>query len=227
MWSCRPKLLAVAGVNRIPAGIGFVEASLAEPLACVLNGQTLARVGEGDDVVVIGAGPIGCLHVRLARARGAARVFLVGRNRARLALAADLVRPDAVVDASTTGVVEAVGALTEGHGADVVIVAASSGEAQEEALLMAAPQGRISVFAGLPEDNPVISCNANLVHYRELTIVGATGSTPAHNAQALALIAGGSVPVADLITHRLPLSDALAAFDLVARGDAIKVVLEP
>jgi NADPH-dependent 2,4-dienoyl-CoA reductase/sulfur reductase-like enzyme len=48
-----------------------------EPLACVLNGQELAGVGPGDTVVVVGAGPIGCLHVRLARARGAARVVLI------------------------------------------------------------------------------------------------------------------------------------------------------
>jgi L-iditol 2-dehydrogenase len=71
------KVLAVDGLNRIPSGVGFAEASLAEPLACVLNGQELARVGAADDVVVIGSGPIGCLHVRLARSRGAGRVFLV------------------------------------------------------------------------------------------------------------------------------------------------------
>jgi L-iditol 2-dehydrogenase len=64
------KVLTVNGVNRIPEGVSFAEASVAEPLACVLNGQKLARVGEGDDVVVVGSGPIGCLHVRLARARG-------------------------------------------------------------------------------------------------------------------------------------------------------------
>ena len=87
------KVLAVDGLNRIPDGVGFAEASVAEPLACVLNGQELARVGEGDDVVVIGSGPIGCLHVRLARARGAARVFLVDLNPERLDMAAGLVAP--------------------------------------------------------------------------------------------------------------------------------------
>ena len=67
-------VLRVDGLNRIPDGVGFAEASIAEPLACVLNGQELAGVGAGDDVVVVGAGPIGCLHVRLARARGARRL---------------------------------------------------------------------------------------------------------------------------------------------------------
>jgi len=221
------KVLAVAGVNRIPQAVSFAEASVAEPLACVLNGQQLARVSAGDDVVVVGSGPIGCLHVRLARARGAARVFLADINAERLSLAATIVAPDATVDAGHTDPVDEVRKLTDGRGADVIITAAASGGAQEQALLMAAPQARISFFGGLPRDNPVIACDSNLVHYRELTIVGANGSSPSHNAAALELIASGDVPVADLITLRLPLDGALDAFDAVARGDAIKVTVEP
>ncbi|GIG68426.1 zinc-dependent dehydrogenase [Phytomonospora endophytica] len=221
------KVLAVGGLNRIPDGLGFAEASVAEPLACVINGQNLARVGDGDDVVVMGSGPIGCLHVRLAKARGARRVFLVDINAERLEMAAALVRPDATVHGGDTDAVEAVLKLTEERGADVVITAAASGGAQEQAIAMAARRGRISFFGGLPKDAPIIACDSNLVHYRELTIVGANGSSPANNAEALALIAGGAVPVSDLITHRLPLSAAVEAFDLVARGEAIKVTIEP
>jgi L-iditol 2-dehydrogenase len=221
------KVLAVDGLNRIPAGVSFAEASVAEPLACVLNGQELARVGPGDDVLVTGSGPIGCLHVRLARARGAARVFLVDVNADRLGHAAGLVGPDAALHAGAVDVLAEVHKLTDGRGVDVAIVAAASGAAQEQALQLVARQGRVSFFGGLPKDNPVVSVDANLVHYRELTIVGANGSSPRHNAQALDLIAAGAVPVADLITHRLPLQDVLTAFDLVARGEAIKVTVEP
>jgi L-iditol 2-dehydrogenase len=221
------KVLAVDGLNRIPDGVGFAEASVAEPLACVLNGQELARVGHGDDVVIIGSGPIGCLHVRLARARGAARVFLVDLNRTRLEMAAALVAPDAVICADETDPVDAVLKLTDGRGADVIITAAASGAAQEQALQMAARQARISFFGGLPKDNPIIRCDSNLVHYRELTIVGANGSSPANNAEALRLIASGEVPVTDLITYRLPIDQALDAFGIVARGEAIKVTIEP
>ncbi len=221
------KVLAVDGLNRIPPGVGFAEASVAEPLACVLNGQELARVGAGDDVVVIGSGPIGCLHTRLARSRGADRVFLVELNRERLDRAAALVNPDASICAAETDPVDAVRKLTDGRGADVVITAAASGAAQEQALSIAARQGRISFFGGLPKNNPVIACDANLVHYRELTIVGANGSSPAHNARALRLIADGDVPVADLITHRLALADVLAGIDIVSSGHGIKVTIEP
>lgn len=220
-------VLAVDGLNRVPDGVGFAAASVAEPLACVLNGQELAGIGAGDTVVVVGAGPIGCLHVLLARSRGAARIIQVELNRARLDAAAAVVRPDAVVCAAETDAVDAVLKLTDGVGADVVVTAAAAGSAQEQALLMAARSGRISLFGGLPKDDPVIAFDSNLVHYRELTVVGANGSSPAHNRRALELIASGAVPVADLITHRLPLEQVLDGLELVARGEAIKVTIEP
>ncbi|MCU1417612.1 MAG: alcohol dehydrogenase [Schumannella sp.] len=221
------EVLAVDGLNRIPENLSYAEASLAEPLACVLNGQELARVGEGDTVVVIGSGPIGCLHVRLARARGAARVILIDLNPDRLAAAAALVHPDLTVATDTQDPVAAVLDATDGRGADVVITAAASGRAQEQGLLMLARRGRLSLFGGLPKDSATITVDANLVHYRELTLVGVNGSTPAHNKRALELIASGAVPVADLITHRLPLDDVLEAIEIVARGEAIKVTIEP
>jgi L-iditol 2-dehydrogenase len=221
------EVLAVDGLNRIPENLSYAEASLAEPLACVLNGQELARVGEGDTVVVIGSGPIGCLHVRLARSRGAARIILIDLNPDRLAAAAALVHPDLTVATDTQDPVAAVLDATGGRGADVVITAAASGRAQEQGLLMLARRGRLSLFGGLPKDAATITVDANLVHYRELTLVGVNGSTPAHNKRALELIASGAVPVADLITHRLPLDEVLEGIEIVARGEAIKVTIEP
>ncbi len=220
-------VLAVDGLNRLPDGLGFDEASVAEPLACALNAQELVRIEKGDDVVVIGSGPIGCLHVRLARARGAGRVVLVELSRERLDMAAALVQPDAAICAAEVDPVEAVLELTGGRGADVAITAAASGKAQEQAVRMMARQGRISFFGGLPKDDPVIALDSNLVHYRELMIVGANGSSPEHNKRALRLIADGDVPVADLITHRLPLEQALDGIGIVSRGEAIKVTIQP
>jgi L-iditol 2-dehydrogenase len=221
------EVLAVDGLNRIPENLGFAEASLAEPLACVLNGQELARVGEGDVVVVVGSGPIGCLHVRLARARGAARIILIDLNAERLKEAADLVRPDVAITSEDVDPVAAVLEATGGRGADVVITAAASGAAQEQGLRMLARRGRLSLFGGLAKDKPTITVDSNLVHYRELTIVGVNGSSPTHNKMALELIASGAVPVTDLITHHLPLTSVLEAIEIVARGEAIKVTIEP
>ncbi|BDO43174.1 zinc-dependent dehydrogenase [Cellulomonas sp. NTE-D12] len=222
-----PQVLAVDGLNRIPDGVSFAEASVSEPFACAINAQELADTHEGDVVVVVGSGPIGCLHVRLARARGAAKVFLVELSRERLDLAAEIVKPDAAICSAETDPVQAVLDLTDGKGASLVITAAASGAAQEQGLRMLAPRGRISLFGGLPKDKPTITLDSNLVHYRELTIWGANGSSPAHNKQALAHIADGSVPVADLITHRLPLDQIRDGLDVVRNGTGIKVTIEP
>lgn len=220
------KVLAVDGVNAIPDGLDAAQAAVTEPLACVINGQELAQVGPGDAVVVVGAGPIGSLHVRLARSRGAERVFLVDVNPKRLALASRL-EADALIDGSATDPVAAVRDLTDGRGADVVITAAGSKPAQQQALAMAAMRGRVSFFGGLPRDDAIVALDSNLIHYRELSVVGAYGSMPRHNRAALDLIASGRVPVADLITHRMPLDRVLDAIDIVARGEGIKVVIEP
>ena len=141
--------------------------------------------------------------------------------------AAAIVKPDHIVCSAESDAVDDIIKFTDGRGVDVIITAAASGAAQEQAVQMAARQGRISFFGGLPKDNPVISLDSNLVHYRELMIIGANGSSPAHNRKALSLIADASVPVADLITHRLPLADVLNAIEIVSRGEAIKVTVEP
>lgn len=221
------EVLAVDGLNRIPDGVGFAEASVAEPFACAINAQELIDVHDGDVVAVVGSGPIGCLHVRLARARGARAVYLVELNRERLDMAAAAVRPDAAICSAEQDPVDAVRELTGGLGADVVITAAASGAAQEQALQMLAPRGRFSLFGGLPKDKPEITLDSNLVHYKELMLMGANGSSPEHNKQALALIADGSVPVTDLITHRLPLDRVAEGIDIVRSGSGIKVTIEP
>jgi L-iditol 2-dehydrogenase len=221
------QVLKVDGLNRIPDNIGYDEASVAEPFACAINAQELVNVADGDTVVVFGAGPIGCIHTRLARAKGAASVYLIDVNAERLAMSADAVKPDEIINGNEVDVVERVMELTEGRGADVVITATAANVAQEQAIRMAARRGRISFFGGLPKTNPFISCDSNLVHYRELMIMGANGSSPDHNKRALELMASGEVPVKDLITVRLPLEKTLDAFGIVSRGEAIKVTVEP
>src|SRR6478752_3398715 len=192
------QVLKVDGLNRIPDNIGFDEASVAEPFACAINAQELIKVGDGDTV------------------------FVIDVNAERLKMSADAVKPDEVINGSEVDVIERVKELTGGRGADVVITATAANIAQEQAIGMAARRGRISFFGGLPKTNPFITCDSNLVHYRELMIMGANGSAPSHNKRALEYIASGEVPVKDLITVHLPLDRALEAFDIVAKGEAIK-----
>ncbi|OLZ72894.1 alcohol dehydrogenase [Streptomyces sp. IMTB 2501] len=221
------KVLDAGGLHRMPDALSFAEASLAEPLACVLNGQELARVGKGDDVVVVGAGPVGCMHVRLARARGANRVLLVELDAARLELAKGLVAPDEAIFGADVDVAQRILDLTEGRGADVVLLAAASAQAQQQALHYTAPRGRVSLFGSLPPGSAAPVLDTNLAHYRELTIVGSNSSHPGQNAEALELISSGAVPVADLITHTLPLDRTVEGIRLVESRQAMKVTIEP
>jgi L-iditol 2-dehydrogenase len=98
-----------------------------------------------------------------------------------------------------------------------------TGAAQQDAVQMTARSGRI----GLPKTAPTITLDADLVHHRELTIVGVNGASPAHSRPALDLIASGRVPVLDLITHRLPVDQVPDAIQIVAAGNGIKVTIEP
>ena len=213
-------------VNALPEGLSFDEAALAEPLACVINAHELLHMTAGDTVVILGAGPIGCLHVGLARVRGAAKIILADLRAERLHLAGAF-RPDVLIDASREDVQARVLDETDGAGASVVIVAAPAHSAQEQSIRLAARRGRINFFGGLPKTNPIISLDANVVHYAELTIVGSYGSRPAHNVQALELVASGRIPIRRLIGLELPLERVVEGLLAVERGEVMKVVVRP
>ena len=222
------QVLKVDGLNRIPDNVGFDEASAAEPFACAINAQEQLGIEEGDFTVVFGAGPIGCMHIRIARGvHKVGPVVLVDINAERLKMSADAVQPDHVINASEVDVVEKVMELTGGRGADVIITATPANVTQEQAISMAARQGRISFFGGLPKNDPFIKADSNLIHYRQLHVHGANGSSPEHNKRALEYISTGQVPVKDLITRHVPLDDVMSVFDIVANGEAIKVTVEP
>ena len=222
------QVLQVDGLNRIPDNVGDDEASAAEPLACAINAQELLGIEEDDTVVIFGAGPIGCMHIRIARGvHRCGPVYLVDVNADRLAMSADAVHPDEVINAAEEDVVERVKDLTGGRGADVIITSTSANITQEQAIAMAARNGRISFFGGLPKTNPTITCDSNVVHYRQLHIHGANGSAPEHNKRALEYISTGQVPVKDLITEHIALDNVLDAFSIVENGKAIKVTVEP
>jgi L-iditol 2-dehydrogenase len=169
---------------------------------------------------------MGCMHASLARIRGAGKVLLADVREERLKLASPF-GVDVLIDASREDVRARVLEETAGNGASVVIVAAPSGPAQEQALTMAAKHGRISFFGGLPKTNPTISVNANLIHYRELFVMGAYGSMPRHNRSALELLAGGQIQSGSLIGLVVPLDRIADGFDAVAQGKVLKALVRP
>jgi L-iditol 2-dehydrogenase len=201
-------------------------AALVEPLACVLRGQDKVDVRYGDVVVVMGAGPIGVMHMMLARVRGAVRVIVSEPAGFRRQQALDL-GADRVVDPLNEDLRAAVMEESGGRGADVIIVAAPSKAAQESALTIAAIGGRINFFGGLPKDDPTIRLDANVVHYRELIVTGTTACSTYDCLRALDLVNYGRIDLTPLVTARFPLAQAPEAFAAAADGSNLRVSLVP
>ena len=209
----------------IGGGLSFDEAALTEPLACCLRAQRTSGVGSGAVVAVIGGGPVGMLHCRLARARGAS-VILIEREPERLKMVSTAAI-DKMVDPQRSAPRQEVQAFSEGRGADVVIVACSSAEAQVEALSLAGRGGRVNFFGGLPPGRSLITLDSNLIHYDEIQVQGSHGSTPEENREAAALLASGQLEVKDLITHSFPLEAIDEAFRFAESRQGMKVVIHP
>lgn len=193
--------------------------ALVEPLACALRGSNSCGIAAGDVVVIVGAGPVGLMHLQLARLRNPSAVIVSEPSAARRAEAerfgADVtVEPADLADAA-------------GDGADVIITAAPAPAAQQQALELAAPGARINFFGGLPRDRSRVELDTNLIHYRELVVTGTTANTTEDCREALELVTSGRVDTAGLVGDREPLDAAAEAFATAEAGERLKVVIQP
>ncbi len=219
---------AIMQGNLIPLepGTDPAAAALIEPFACVLRGQNAVDVHLGDVVLVVGAGPIGVMHIMLAKLRGAARVIVSEFMETRLqqALAAGA---DVAVNPQNEDLAEVIARESGGKGADVIIVAAPAHAAQESALQLAAIGGRINMFGGLPKDRPTINFDSNIVHYKELYVTGTTACSTSDCRQAAAIVNSGRLDLSPIVSGRFPLSEAVTAFAQAEDRTSLKIVIEP
>jgi L-iditol 2-dehydrogenase len=213
-------------VMPIRAGVDPAVAALIEPFACVLRGQTALSIRPGDVVLVIGAGPIGIMHTKLARISGAARVLVSEPVELRREQAGRM-GADRTIDPVHEDLAAVVAEESGGNGADVVIVAAPVHQAQEQALHIAGIGGRINFFGGLPKDRPTIQLDSNLVHYKELVITGTTACSTGDCRRAAEIVNSGKIDLSDLVSRRFDLSQAVEAFAAAGERSSLKIVLEP
>lgn len=226
-WVAVPAAAVKLGtIAAVAPHVDSAAAAIAEPISSCLNAQEKGRVGLGDTVVVIGAGPIGCIHVALARLHGADRVILADISPDRLALAEPF-RPDALVNAAETELVAEVRRLTHGRGADVVITANAAPVAVVQAVQMARKGGRVLLFGGLPQGHSAPGVDMNTVHYNALQLIGTTIFAPRHYRLAVELVANDRIPVDSLITHRFPLADFARGAQAALDGKVLKAVFLP
>lgn len=207
----------------IPKGVSFEEAAFLEPLACVVHGGELADIKAEDLVFVIGAGPIGLLHVLLAKANGAKTVVVADTSPERLRRAIELGADQTVNSKDPDAEVKR---LSGNRGADVTIEAVGKAETWELAVRATRKGGTTVLFGGCPAGTTAAIDTAT-VHYGELTLRGVFHHKPANVREALGLITARQIEVAPLITHRMKLSEVEEALRLMQNGVAIKVALTP
>jgi len=212
-------------VMKLPGHLSFEEASLLEPFACCVNGSQRSNIPLGGTVVIVGAGPIGLMHLKLAKVFGAATVIMSEpapfRREAALRMGADV-----ALDPRETDLHRVVMERTAGIGADSVILAIGIPGLVGELAKLLRKGGTLNLFAGFDEEAEArILCN--IVHYNQVTITGAASSSRRHFEQALALVASGRVQLNDLITHRFPLEGIHEALQTTMEGKGLKAIVVP
>jgi L-iditol 2-dehydrogenase len=221
--------IALKNLFRIPDGLSPEHATFADPLSDVICGHKDIAIGLDDAVVVIGAGPVGTAHAALARLQGAGEVLMLERAARRLELARDILGDDRMsyIDTSDVDSVRAVMSATGDFGAEVVIVACSSDLAQQEAMEMAAPRGRVMFFGGLPKGTTHIQFPSNVLHYREVQVHGSYASRHRDQVAALDMLAANAGGIRSVVSDVIGLDETPDAFPRIRSGEALKVVVTP
>lgn len=221
-----PTRMVVVNTQEIPSHLTYEEAAVTEPLACVLHGAEKAGLSLGDTVAIIGAGPIGLLHLMVARKMGAEKVFAIDLVEERLAAASKL-GADAAINAGNEDVVERVRALTGGYGADLVIEAIGQPQTWEQAMRMVRRGGTVLEFGG-PPSGAKVTVDTELIHYGEVKVLGTFHAYPVHFRKALNLIASGAVDAKALVTRKIRLENIAEAFELLGTSKReIKIAITP
>ena len=220
-----PGAIVRQNLLEIPSNVSYQEAALVEPLACVVHGIEESNIKMGDTVVVNGAGPIGLMHVSLAKLKGA-KVIATDLNKDRLKRARKL-GADEIIDASSVDQVKAVRELTEGkRGVDVAIEAVGLPEVWKRTIAMVRRGGTVNLFGG-PPSGTTITIDTKLLHYSELTIKGVFHHTPQYVRRALNLISQKALDVDSLITHQLPLAELSKILGMMVHHEGIKIAVAP
>jgi L-iditol 2-dehydrogenase len=217
-----PRLVAR---NVVPLGgaIPASRAAFAEPLACAMLAIDRARVESGQTVAIVGHGPLGCLLAMVARTRKA-NAIIVGKGGWRLDRVRGLALGHCLDATESPDVAATLRGLTHGRGPDVMIDATGRPEAWEQAVTAVARGGSVVFFGGCAPGT-TIALDTRRVHYEELTLLGTFHHTPDTIRRAVETMQSGELIPDGLLTHRMPLTEVARALELMARGEALKVLI--
>lgn len=223
--------LRVPGINvdrgtfLLPDEMSYEIATFIEPLACVVRGMRIAQMSAGKSVLVLGSGMAGLLNIKLAKAMGATTVFATDINKYRMQSAKD-VGADFVFTAKDD-VAEEIKQRNNGNLADLVIVSAGVPAVVQQAFTACQPGGTILFFA-MTKPGEKLPFHLFDIWNKQITLVSTYAGAPQDIQEAIDLLHTQTVKVTDMISHKLPLTEAAKGFQLVAEAkNSMKVILEP
>ena len=216
-------------VNPLPDDLSFVQGALSEPFCSILSSHDYLGVGFGQTVVVIGAGPMGCLHAALAKVRGAFAVILSEKSPGRIEVAKKALTGlgiEAFINPDEVDLEDFIRESTHGLGADVAIVACAVPEMAGAAVRMVKKRGVVGIFGGFPEGRDQLKIDGNILHYGEIRIVGNFSYHPSYHRLSLQALAGRIINPDRFITV-YPLAQLGQAVLDAREGRILKAVLVP
>ncbi len=207
-------------VSPLKDEISYPAAALVEPLSCVYNGQLLLNAPKGADTLIIGMGPIGIMHIMMAKVFGAGRIFVNDLNSERLSKAKELI-PDVIpLEGDVMNGLRANGA----DGVDVCIIAAPAASAQAQSLEYMNMNGKILYFGGLPAGRENVTINTNLIHYKQLTIQGCSKQSVSEYRLCAKLVNDGRIPLNLIMSDSYRIDQFHEAMDNAAAARGLKHV---
>lgn len=218
-----PKEAIIQGnVAILENDISYEEAALVEPLSCVYNGQKIIGPRPGDDVLIIGLGPIGIMHIMVAKLFGAGKIFVNDLSEERINKAKQLF-PD---------VYPIVGDVKQGFekygikGVDLCIIAAPAADAQSASLEYMNMNGRLLFFGGLADSKKIVPINSNLIHYKQLRIQGCTKQSVGDYRLCAKLVNDKRIPLNLIISEGYSIEDFDKALENAAAAKGLKHVIK-
>ena len=210
-------------VFKLPDSISFLEGALLEPLSCCINGQNKCNIKENTDVLIVGTGPIGLMHLQLAKIAGA-RVFITEPNDKRRKIAESL-GADILINPRKEDLYENIMANTNKQGVDTVIMAIGINQVVNDLLVLLKKGGILNLFAGFPK-KAFSNIDPNLIHYNEITITGSSSHKLKNYSTAIKLVAKNKINLKSIVTDVYSLSEYELAFNKALKKDCLKIVFQ-
>lgn len=207
----------------IPDSLSYQEAAFSEPLSCCIRSLKKVGLHLAEDLLIIGAGPMGQMHLQIALCMGA-RVFVSDPDRARLAMAKKM-GAFLTVDPAREDLIGLIKKHTEGRGVDACVVTSVAHAALTGAFESIRKNGRVNIYTSYT-DTPPLPVDANTLHRNEITITGSEGRTEEDFLQSVRLLSFGKVDVKPLISMTVGFPRLESGIRAAMTSDTYRVLLE-